>query len=92
MTWDSPEINHSVPHSKLLSTEKILLNMLKFCTFFTVFYCMKCSKSPWYNEIAVREAFLLMMMNNVIKMQEMNSVPASKTVSSISLRNNKEKA
>lgn len=52
---------------------------------------MKCSKSPWYNEIAVREAFLLMMMNNVIKMQEMNSVPASKTVSSISLRNNKEK-
>lgn len=64
--------------------------MLKFCTFFTVFYCMKYSKSPWYNEIAVREAFLLMMMNNVIKMQEMNFVPASKTVSSISLRNNKK--
>ena len=51
---------------------------------------MKYSKSPWYNEIAVREAFLLMMMNNVIKMQEMNFVPASKTVNSISLRNNKK--
>lgn len=92
MTQDRSAINHSVPHSKLCyPLKRIPLNMLKFYTFFTVCYCMKYSKSPWYNEIAVREAFLKVMMNIVVKIQEMNFVPASKTVSNTFLRNHNKK-
>lgn len=58
--------------------------MFKFYSFFTVCSCMKYSKSPWYNEIAITKK--IFFINIVIKMQEINFLPASKTVSNAFLR------
>lgn len=61
---DSLAINHSEPHLKLCyPLGKTLLNVFLFvCLFvlyiFTIYYSMKYSRSPWYNEINVRKPFL----------------------------------